>query len=595
MHPFHVVLVVSCVACAVAGTSVLLRDTREKANRLAAAIVFGGAWWSFCELLWVHAEDAGSALALVKLSALGWAAIGPLGLQLMMELVGDNHGGRRRVLRALWALSALYVVLDWTTPWVHRSVVPTEWGWSYELGPLYPAFYVVTVAALLVGLRLAHRAYQSWPSAAERSQARGIAVGIVVPLVVASVTDGMLPFLGMHVWHLGTASIAFLGATVAFTFYRYGYSLLAPGTFAREILDTMTDGLALLHLDGRLRRANPALVRMAGVQGVEQLLGIRIDRLVQGIDLDALEQAPDGELRFAPLVGPSFPVSVATSRLVDRQGRPTGVVALVHDLREVVDLRHRLVISGRMVAVGQLAAGVAHELNNPMAYVRANLSLLQSHFEKLGGGAWRAQEDGARAELVTECGELLEESIDGIDRATSIIRDIKSFSHAGTGEREETDLHALLDATQRMVEPQIRHCATIDREDEAPLPRVRCAPREIQQVFVNLLLNAADAVDPEDPGRPVHIRIRTASSDSHVIVEVQDDGAGIDSDALQCVFDPFYTTKPAGQGTGLGLSISYEIVRRHGGELRVQSAPGRGACFTLMLPLDPETDAAPGS
>jgi signal transduction histidine kinase len=594
MHPFHVVLVVSCVACAVAGTSVLLRDTREKANRLAAAIVFGGAWWSFCELLWVHAEDAGSALALVKLSALGWAAIGPLGLQLMMELVGDNHGGRRRVLRALWALSALYVVLDWTTPWVHRSVVPTEWGWSYELGPLYPAFYVVTVAALLVGLRLAHRAYQSWPSAAERSQARGIAVGIVVPLVVASVTDGMLPFLGMHVWHLGTASIAFLGATVAFTFYRYGYSLLAPGTFAREILDTMTDGLALLHLDGRLRRANPALVRMAGVQGVEQLLGIRIDRLVQGIDLDALEQAPDGELRFAPLGGPSFPVSVATSRLVDRQGRPTGVVALVHDLREVVDLRHRLVISGRMVAVGQLAAGVAHELNNPMAYVRANLSLLQSHLAKLDGDDRAVGRDGGRRAMWSECGELLEESLDGIDRATSIIRDIKSFSHAGTGEREETDLRVLLDTTQRMVDAQIRHRALIERDD-ASIPLVRCAPREIQQVFVNLLLNAADACRPDDPERPVRIRVATHATDTHVVVEVSDDGPGIEPDALPCIFDPFYTTKPAGQGTGLGLSISYEIVRRHGGELRVQSPPGEGACFTLMLPLEPAPVPDPGT
>lgn len=595
MHPFHIVLLGSCVACAIFGTSVLTRDTREVSNRLASAIIFGGSWWAGCELLWCHASDPEEALVLVKLSALGWVMIGPLGLQLMMELVGDTSVLRRRMLRALYAFGGLYLVVDWTTPWVHAGVVATEWGWSYVLGPLYPGFYAITVAALVAGLRLAHRAYQSWPSAAERSQARGIAVGILVPLVVASVSDGFLPFLGFHVWHLGTFSISVLGATVAFTFYRYGYSMLAPGTFAREILDTMTDGLALLHLDGRIRRANPALIRMAGARGIDQLLGTRIDRLVEGFDLRRHETRQDGERLFVPLSGPSFPVGVATSRLVDRQGTPTGVVVLVHDLREVVDLRHRLVISGRMVAVGQLAAGVAHELNNPMAYVRANLSLLQSHFEKLGGGAWRAEENGARAELVAECGELLEESIDGIDRATSIIRGIKSFSHAGTGEREETDLCALLDATQRMVEPQIRHCATIEREDEAPLPWVRCAPREIQQVFVNLLLNAADAVDPDEPGRFVRIRIRTASTDSHVIVEVQDDGTGIDPDALQCVFDPFYTTKPAGQGTGLGLSISYEIVRRHGGELRVQSAPGQGACFTLMLPLDPETDAAPGS
>jgi signal transduction histidine kinase len=582
MHPFHVVLLVSCVASAIFGTAVLARDSRETSNRLAAAIIFGGAWWAFCELIWTQTADPRAALVLVKLSAFGWVFIGPLGLQLMMELVGDTNPGRRLLLRGLYFLSAGYLLIGWLTPLVHPDMVATPWGWSYRLGPLYPAFYLITVAALVSGLRLAWRAYESWPSPAERSQARGIAVGIIVPLIVASVTDGLLPFIDVHVWHLGTASISFLGATVAITFYRYGYSLLAPGTFAREILDTMTDGLALLHLDGRIRRANPALVRMAGAQGLEQLLALRIERLIRGLDAEALGGQMDRERLFTPFAGPSFPVNVATSRLVDRQGQPTGLVVLAHDLREVVDLRHRLVISGRMMAVGQLAAGVAHELNNPMAYVRANLSMLQSHIAKIALADPRAQSDPIRAAMLGECNDLVEESIEGIDRSTSIIRDIKNFSHAGTADREETDLCALLDATQRMVEPQIRHRATIERVD-TPLPVVRCAPREIQQVIVNLLLNAAEAGGPE---RLTRIRIATDVRDDHVTIDVVDDGAGIDPAALQCIFDPFYTTKPAGQGTGLGLSISYEIVRRHGGELRVESTKGRGARFTLALPLD---------
>lgn len=588
MHPFHVVLMISCVASAIFGTAVLARDARETSNRLASAIIFGGAWWAFCELLWTQTADPETALVLVKLSAFGWVCIGPLGLQLMMELVGDTNPRRRLLLRGLYVMSAAYLLADWLTSLVHTGMVATSWGWSYRLGPLYPAFYVITVAALVAGLHLAWRAYDSWPSPAERGQARGIAVGIIVPLIVASVTDGLLPFLDLHVWHLGTASISFLGATVAITFYRYGYSLLAPGTFAREILDTMTDGLALLHLDGRIRRVNPALVRMAGAHEAEQLLGFRIERLIRGLDEKALGGHMDRERQFTPIEGPAFPVSVATSRLVDRQGQPAGLVVLAHDLREVVDLRHRLVISGRMMAVGQLAAGVAHELNNPMAYVRANLSMLQSHIAKLVVDDPEALPDPIRAAMVDECNELVEESIEGIDRSTSIIRDIKNFSHAGTADREETDLCALLDATQRMVEPQIRHRATIERVD-TPLPVVRCAPREIQQVIVNLLLNAADAGSPD---RLTRIRIETDVRDDHVTIDVIDDGVGIDPAALQCIFDPFYTTKPAGQGTGLGLSISYEIIRRHGGELRVESTRGQGARFTLALPLDP---IAPGS
>ena len=595
MHPYHVLLTVTCVACAVLGTFVLGRDVRETSNRLASAVILGGAWWSFSELLWTQAATPEAALFWVRLSTLGWVWIGPLGLQLLIEVVGDREPRHRLLLRALYAASAVCLVVDWTTPLLHPGMLRTEWGWSYQLGWLYPTFYVGTVTAVLYGLVIARRAYLRWPSEAERSQARGIAVGIMVPLFVASVTDGLLPYAGIHLWHFGAASIAVLGATVAFTFYRYGYSLLAPGTFARQILETMTDGLALLHLDGRIRRANPALVRMTGARDVEELLRLNIDRLIPALAGTARGDAADGERVFVPLAGPSFPVSVATATLADRRGAPTGLVVLAHDLREVVDLRQRLVISGRMVAVGQLAAGVAHELNNPMAYVRANLSLLLGHFAKLGRALRGDREDGgAEQTLVDECGELLEESIEGIDRATAIIRDIKSFSHAGTGRREATDLRALLDATQRMVEPQIRHRATIARHD-AELPIVRCAPREIQQVLVNLLLNAADARDPRDPAREIRIRIETGAEAGQVFVDVADDGAGIDPEVLPRIFDPFYTTKPAGEGTGLGLSISYEIVRRHGGELRVDSSPGAGARFRLTLPVEPAEAPAPGT
>ena len=583
MHPYFVVLVVACVACAAFGTSVLVRDPRERANQLAAAMIFGGAWWAFCEVMWTQAHDPETALAFVKLSALGWVWIGPLALHLMMELVGDSRPGRVTLVRALYAASALYFVIGLMTSAVHTGVVLTEWGWSYELGPLYPFFYVTTVSALGLGLSLAYRAYQSWPSEAERRQARGIAIGIMIPLVVASATDGLLPYFGVQVWHMGTASIAVLGATIALTFHRYGYSLLAPGTFAREILDTMTDGLALLHLDGRIRRANPALARMAGAPCAEQLIGLRIGELVDEFDGALPEIAVDRECRFSPLVGPALPVLVSTSQLVDRQGAPTGIVVLLRDLREIVYLRQRLVISGRMVAVGQLAAGVAHELNNPMAYVRSNLSLLQTHCEKLGSEILTERPDANRAELFAECGELLEESVEGVDRATSIIRDIRNFSHAGTAEREETDVRDLLDVAQRMVEPQIRERAVIERRDAA-VPPVLCAPREIQQVFVNLFLNAADARAPDGAERKIAIRVDAKADDDFVAVTVSDDGVGIEPDALDCIFDPFYTTKPAGQGTGLGLAISYEIVRRHGGELKVESARGRGARFTLSLP-----------
>jgi PAS domain S-box-containing protein len=579
MNEFQLILLVSCIASTVFGTAVLVRDFEETTNRLAAGIIYGGAFWAFCELIWSQANTPQTAMAWVKISAVGWVWIGPLGLHLMMELVGGPMQKLRVALKTLYGLSALYLVALWTSPVAITRMVRMDWGWSYEHGAIYPLYYAVTVSAIFSGLGLAWSAYRRWPSQAERRQARGIAVAILIPLVVASVTDGILPFLGIHVWHLGTASIALLGATVAITLHRYGYSLLSPGMFAREILETMSDGLTLLHLDGRIRHCNPALLQMAGCESTEELVGRHIETLIEGVDIFAPRVGREMECRFVPLEGTSFPVAISRSRLSDRQGGATGLVLIVHDLKEVVELRQRLVISGRMAAVGQLASGVAHELNNPMAYVRANLSLLQEQLSKLPNGDKGAEIDGIAS---GEWLEIVQESLEGIDRATSIVRDIKNFSHTSAGKRERIDIHSLLESTVRMAGPQIRHKVDV-RCDYQPVPLLRCSPRQIQQVLLNLILNAADsAVDEER----VTISLSTWSESGSVWIGVEDDGAGIEYADLERVFDPFFTTKAAGDGTGLGLSLSYEIMRSHGGEIRVESEPGRGTLFTLSLPAE---------
>jgi len=583
IEAYHALLLLACIASATLATAILIRDPSQRANRLAAAIVFGGAWWGLCEVFWNRSESPEQALRLVKLAALGWVAIGPLGLQLMIEMGGQPAQRLKPLTRVLYTASAAFLLVDWLTPWIHPGMVRTWWGWSYELGPAYPIYYIITITALFYGLQLASQAYRRWPSPAERNQAKGIAAGVVLAMVVASVTDGILPFFGLHVPHFGTTSIAALGAIVAWTFATYGDSLLSPRAFASEILETMPDGLALLHLDGSVRHVNRGLRELVECPERDELIGHDFGLIIPEFEIDTDQPWRDVDCQCLPLDGPPFPVSVSSSTLRDRLDRPTGVMVVIRDMREMVALRQKLMISGRMAAVGQLAAGVAHEINNPMAYVRANLSQLERHWEELRGGSDVSEET---APLWEEGVDMIRESMEGVDRASTIIRDIKTFSHSSESRRELVELNELLDATQRIAMTQLKHRAVFEK-DYTQLPRLVCSPREIQQVFLNIIINAVDAAED---GQVITIRVITRMNERNIMVTIQDDGAGIEPDLLERIFDPFFTTKEAGRGTGLGLALSYEIMRRHDGEIAVESRPGQGSRFTLIFPVPEDID-----
>jgi signal transduction histidine kinase len=545
---------------------ILARDSRHRTNRLAALLMIGTSLWAACEVLWNAADDPDHVLWLVRISSIGWIAIGPAALNLFLDLTRSTSSRGYRFLPALYGISAVFLVVALGTPWMHESVVRTSWGGGYRFGPAYPLFYAFTVACLSASIALGLRDLAAVGAPGERVQARALMVGIAIPLTVASVTDGLLPMLGWQPPRLGTASFTALGAAFAWGVYRDGYSLLAPGDFASEILDALPDGVALLRLDGRVRSANRGLGQLLGLppQALEQH---RIDEWLRShsldtdVDHEASLMTPNGDV----------PVSVSTAPLHDKQGGPIGRVLVLRDLREVMGLRSRLITSGRLAAVGQLAAGIAHEINNPIAYVNANL------------GALRAIVDGLTEKLEhgpSEAQELIDESLEGIQRVAAIVRDVKSFSHAGAPERRAIDIAKLLDAVLRVAAPQLRYGRPVERRYGKAVPAVLGDPQELQQVFLNLVINAGQAVRGDQ-----EIRVITRHEHDRVIVLVVDVGCGIPDGMLESVFDPFFTTKRVGEGTGLGLSIAHEIVRRHGGALSVRSALGRGTSFRVELPI----------
>jgi signal transduction histidine kinase len=565
-------------ASIVLAVAILMQDPSARLNRRSALLVGGAAFWALCEVLFYTASDPVAAMRVIRVSALGWLALGPLGLDVLLGVSGRPAPRERRALPYLYAVSAAFlpVVLG---GWMHPRVVPTAWGWGYELGPIYALFYVFTAGSLVVGLRSAAAALRASASPAERAQLRWVATGVFVPLVVASTTDGILPFFGVQVVHLATASFAFLGATIAWSFHRYGYSLLAPSAFAREILDTIPDGVALLTLDGRVRTANPAMARLLG-RGAAELAGLDLQaRLPRALE------SPDGAVReceLGTLGDGAVPVSAASRVLLDRQGLPFGRVIVLRDMREVTELRRRLVTAGRLAAVGELAAGIAHEINNPIAFVRANLHTLRDYWTELRK---QAGAEGPTAELLQDGEELIDECLEGTERVRTIVQDVKGFAHVGD-ERTLVDVNALLEAALRVARPQLPRDATIECV-YSDLPPVLASARHLQQVFLNLLTNAGDAI-----GERGTIRLQTSRAAGGALVRVVDDGCGIPPEALERVFDPFFTTKGVGRGTGLGLAICYQIVRSHGGDIRIESAPGEGTRVEVLLCAEPAGDAA---
>ena len=239
----------------------------------------------------------------------------------------------------------------------------------------------------------------------------------------------------------------------------------------------------------------------------------------------------------------------------------------------------QLAQAGKMAALGQITAGVAHEINNPLSYVCSNLETLQDHLDRL------LPRDGGDARLRQEVAALLNESRDGMRRVRQMARDLLDYAHGGQAEQQWAwaDLHHSLDATLNMMRGELKYRAEIVKDYGTP-PPVLCLPSQLSQVMMNLLANAVQALGP---GRG-RITLSTGGGGGEAWFAIGDTGGGIAPEHLPQLFDPFFTTKPVGQGTGLGLSLAQQVVHRHGGRIEVDTEPGKGSTFRVVLPLSAE-------
>ncbi len=276
-------------------------------------------------------------------------------------------------------------------------------------------------------------------------------------------------------------------------------------------------------------------------------------------------------------------ISLAYARFLDirsLEGRNQELQTAYQKLQET---QAQLVHSANMAAMGQLVAGVAHELNTPLGALKSNVDLFQRGLIKLGSSLEEQAEETGESEssrIVQRLEKLAGFSAIAVERAGTIVTDLRRFARLDEAEFGRVDLHECLDRTLSLLARQLGSSVQIHKE-YGDLPLVDCYPKQLNQAFMNLLMNAAQAIE-EETGE---ILIKTACQKDQVLVEIRDTGKGIPEEQLEKIFDPGFTTKGVGVGTGLGLSIVYQIIERHQGRIEVKSQVGRGASFTVWLPV----------
>ncbi len=378
----------------------------------------------------------------------------------------------------------------------------------------------------------------------------------------------------------------------------------------RAALEDAAEAICRVDADGRVLSVNRAFCRLFGYTP-DEIIGrswevavSTADRPLVRADMRALADKVEREVHGARKDGTPFDMQLAVVTVSDgAASRPKGHYLYIRDLTERRRMENQLIFAGRMAAVGTLAAGVAHEINNPLAYIVANIDFVRhqmttfaSRITRSGGSTGNMGSSGDLGHTMDEAGEALAEARQGAERVRNIVRDLRVFARGDEEQSGPVALRRVLDSSINIAWNEIRHRARLVK-DYGDTPMVEGNESRLGQVFLNLLLNAAHAI-PEGETERNEIRVSTRTDGrGHAVVEIRDTGAGIPADIREKIFDPFFTTKSAGEGTGLGLWICSGILAALGGDIGVDSDVGRGSSFRVTLPpvaIDaPSTTPAP--
>jgi PAS domain S-box-containing protein len=390
--------------------------------------------------------------------------------------------------------------------------------------------------------------------------------------------------------------------------------------YNESIIQNMNSALLVVDMDGHITFCNPPAGKILGEDPTalrgravwawfssdEEEVSLLARTLSTGVSYKGAERI------VIRSDGTPVPVGISCSPLIDSAGEKIGAVTIFQDLTEVKQLQSQVLQTEKMASIGQLAAGVAHEINNPMGFIHANLFQMAEYLTDLrkvwdrvddllqvvrsgdletiraaGAALSEVTREVDLAYVVSDFGKAIRESQEGSERIRHIVQDLRDFSHHDSSEHVLADVNQCLDSTATIVWPMMKQIVVLEKDYE-DLQTIVCYPMQIKQVFMNLLVNAYQSIEAKvgESGQTGKLWLRTRQRDDGVVIEVVDTGVGIPASHIDRIFDPFFTTKKVGSGTGLGLSTSFSIVKRHGGSLTVDSKEGEGTSFRVFLPVE---------
>jgi PAS domain S-box-containing protein len=408
-----------------------------------------------------------------------------------------------------------------------------------------------------------------------------------------------------------------------------------------NIFEKLQDMICISTPDDRILDANPVCVKTLGYDSKEDFLSIdNLQYLFHSIAnmkkwkelMRKLGSVKNFEATLVKKSGELIAAHVTSSRITNQSGKiiytsvirditenikgQTNIhkqnVDLIDSISNIKKTQPKLIQQEKLASIGQLAAGIAHELNNPIGFISSNFTSLKSYvniikkyieqFEEIASSL-HSKENSAVSEIAAhidkykkeqkldyifeDIGDLVSESMEGIHRITGIVRNLRNFSRIDVdSEIEQYDINGAIESTLIVAKNEIKYVADIKR-DYSQIPPVHCIGGEINQVFLNIIVNAAQSIKSQTRSIRGVIKIKTYNDKEFVYCEITDNGPGIPDKIVHRIFDPFFTTKEAGKGTGLGLNISYDIVvHKHNGDLLVKSKEGVGTKFIIKIPIE---------